>query len=55
MLSLLTFAGVAALTADLVMRRGAQVWAWMKGAEQTAVSATKNVADTVVSDVKKVL
>lgn len=38
MLSFLTFVGVACLTADLVVRRGAQVWAWVKGAETVVVS-----------------
>jgi hypothetical protein len=38
MLSLLTFVGVACLSADLVVRRGAQVLAWLKGAEATVAS-----------------
>jgi hypothetical protein len=43
MLSFLTFVGVACLTADLVVRRGAQVMAWLKGAEATAASDVKKL------------
>ena len=43
MLSLLTFVGVACLTADLACRRGAQVLAWLKGAEATVAADVKKV------------
>lgn len=43
MLSLLTFVGVALLTGDLVVRRGAQMWAWLQGAEQTVVNDVKKL------------
>lgn len=49
MLSLLTFVGVAALTVDLVVRRGAQFWTWLQGAEKTV----ETEVSTVVDDVKK--
>ena len=43
MLSLLSFVGVAALTVDLVLRRGAQVWTWLTGAEKTVADKVKQV------------
>lgn len=43
MLSFLTFVGVAALTADLLVRRGAQLLAWVKGAEQTVADEVKKL------------
>jgi hypothetical protein len=43
MLSLLTAVGVAVLVADLAVRRGAQVVAWLKGAEATVVSDVKKL------------
>jgi hypothetical protein len=49
MLSLLTFVGVAALTVDLVVTRGAQLLAWFQGAEKTVATEVT----TVINDVKK--
>jgi hypothetical protein len=43
MLSLLTFIGVAALCADMLSTRGAQLLAWLKGAEATAADAAKKL------------
>ena len=43
MFSTLEFVMVACLFADLVVARGAQVWTWIKGAEQTVVNDVKKL------------
>jgi len=43
MFSTLEFVMVAALFADLVVARGAQFLAWVKGAEKTVVDEVKKV------------
>ena len=53
MLELLTFVGVAALTVDLLVRRGSDLVAWLKGAEATVVAEAKSVEQTVSDTVKK--
>ena len=55
MLSVVTFVGVVVLGVDFVVRRGAQLVSWLKGAEQTVVNEVKVVGNTVADDIKKVL
>ena len=44
---------VSGLTVDFVVRRGAQVVAWLRGAEETVVADVKAVEQKVVDTVKK--
>lgn len=43
MFATLEFVMVACLFADLVLSRGAQVVAWLKGAEETVVNEVKKL------------
>lgn len=43
MFATLSFVFVSCLFADLVCRRGAEVWTWLKGAEQTVVDDVKKL------------